>query len=55
LIHYFDEKPDELFSLEDDPRETTNLADQLPDEVSKLKTSLQAWWKETDARMPKKK
>jgi arylsulfatase A-like enzyme len=55
LIHYFDEKPDELFSLTDDPRETTNLADQLPDEVSKLKTSLKAWWKETDARMPKKK
>ena len=55
LIHYFDEKPDELFSLADDPRETTNLADQLPDQVLKLKTSLQAWWKDTDARMPKKK
>jgi arylsulfatase A-like enzyme len=55
LIHYFDEKPDELFSLADDPRETTNLADQLPDQVLILKTSLQAWWKDTDARMPKKK
>ena len=55
LIHYFDAQPDELFSLVDDPRETTNLANQLPDQVSKLKTSLKAWWQETGARMPQKK
>ena len=55
LIHYFDEKPDELFSLADDPRELNNLADQFPGLVNQLKASLQAWWTETDARMPKKK
>jgi arylsulfatase A-like enzyme len=55
LIHYFNEKPDELFSLADDPRELHNLADQLPVVVNQLKASLQAWWIETDARMPKKK
>jgi hypothetical protein len=55
LIHYFDEKPDELFSLADDPRELNNLADQSPGLVNQLKASLQAWWTETDARMPKKK
>jgi arylsulfatase A-like enzyme len=55
LIHYFDMQPDELFSLEDDPWETTNLADKLPDQVAKLKSSLQAWWLETGARMPQKK
>jgi len=55
LIHYFDEQPDELFSLANDPRETTNLAAQLPDLVNQLKSSLNAWWLETGARMPKKK
>ena len=55
LIHYFGEQPDELFSLANDPRETTNLAAQFPDLVIQLKSLLKAWWIETDARMPKKK
>ena len=55
LIHYFDMQPDELFSLANDPWETTNLADKLPGQVAKLKSSLQAWWLETGARMPQKK
>ena len=55
LIHYFEEQPDELFSLANDPRETTNLAVQFPDLVIQLKSLLKAWWIETDARMPKKK
>ena len=55
LIHYFDMQPDELFSLANDPWETTNLADQLPDLVVQLKSSLKAWWQETGARMPQKK
>jgi hypothetical protein len=55
LIHYFGEQPDELFSLANDPRETTNLAAQFPDLVIQLKSSLQAWWQETGARLPQKK
>jgi arylsulfatase A len=55
LIHYFGEQPDELFSLTDDPRETTNLAAEFPELVSQLKFSLQAWWLETGARLPQKK
>lgn len=55
LIHYFEERPDELFSLTNDPRETTNLAAEFPEIVSQLKLSLQAWWKETGARLPQKK
>jgi arylsulfatase A-like enzyme len=55
LIHYFDEQPDELFSLANDPRETTNLAAQFPELVIQLKASLKAWWLETGARLPKKK
>ena len=55
LIHYFDVRPDELFSLEEDPRETINLALQFPGLVSQLRTRLQAWWEETNARMPQKK
>ncbi len=55
LIHFFGEQPDELYSLANDPRETTNLADQFPDLLVQLKASLKAWWQETGARMPQKK
>ena len=55
LIHYFDMQPDELFSLVDDPYESTNLAAQFPELASQLKSSLKAWWLETGARMPQKK
>ena len=55
LIHYFDMQPDELYFLVDDPRETTNLANQFPARVSQLRASLKAWWQETGARMPQKK
>ena len=55
LIHYFGEQPDELFSLANDPRETTNLAAQFPGQVIQLKSSLKAWWQETGARLPQKK
>jgi hypothetical protein len=48
-------QPDELYFLVDDPRETTNLANQFPARVSQLKASLKAWWQETGARMPQKK
>jgi arylsulfatase A-like enzyme len=55
LIHYFDMQPDELYFLVDDPRETTNLANQFPARVSQLRASLKAWWQETGARMPQMK
>ena len=55
LIHYFGMQPDELFSLANDPRETTNLAAQFPELVIQLKSSLKAWWQETGARLPQKK
>ena len=55
LIHYFGEQPDELFSLANDPRETTNLAAQFPELVIQLKSSLKSWWQETGARLPQKK
>ncbi len=55
LIHYFDMQPDELFSLVDDPYETTNLAAQFPELASQLKSSLKTWWLKTGARMPQKK
>lgn len=55
LIHYFDMQPDELYSLANDPWETSNLASQEPDLVAHLKSSLKAWWQKTGARMPQKK
>jgi arylsulfatase A-like enzyme len=35
----------ELFDLKADPLETTNLAAQKPEEVTRLGHSLDAWWK----------
>lgn len=55
LIHYFDGTKDELYDLTNDPRETENLAGQLPFVAAKLKSTLEGWWKETGARLPEKK
>lgn len=52
LIYYFDESESELYDLSSDPLEEINLIKQLPFVASQLKTKLENWWKETDARLP---
>ena len=52
LIYYFDGSEAELYDLSNDPLEEKNLAKQLPFLTSQLKTKLDNWWKETDARLP---
>jgi arylsulfatase A len=52
LIYYFDGVEAELYDLSRDPLEETNLVRQLPFIASQLKTKLENWWKETDARLP---
>ncbi len=46
------ENPVELFDLNNDIGETTNLADSLPDKANELRELLQNWRKETGAQMP---
>ncbi|GAB3234934.1 sulfatase [Algoriphagus aestuariicola] len=52
LIYYFDGKEPELFDLSNDPEEKINLAKQLPLIVMQLKTKLEGFWENTDARLP---
>jgi arylsulfatase A-like enzyme len=52
LIYYFDGSEAELYDLSNDPLEEKNLAKQLPFLTSQLKTKLDNWWRETDARLP---
>lgn len=42
----------ELYDLENDLSETTNLADSLPDVAKRLRDRLHAWRKEVGAQMP---
>lgn len=52
LIYYFNGAEAELYDLSNDPLEEKNLVKQLPFIASQLKTKLEIWWNETDARLP---
>jgi uncharacterized sulfatase len=52
LIEFFDGTPLELFNLEDDLGETTNLADKMPDKAKALQAKLARWRESVGARMP---
>lgn len=53
LHYYFENNEVELFNLKKDIGETTDLALSEPEKTKELLTLLQAWWKETDAPLPK--
>jgi arylsulfatase A-like enzyme len=52
MIYYFDRSESELYDLSQDPLEENNLSKQLPLIAAQLKTKLENWWKQTDARLP---
>jgi arylsulfatase A-like enzyme len=52
LIHFFEDDRDELYDLEKDPAEKTDLAGKNPDKAKELRQRLEAWWKQTHAQMP---
>jgi arylsulfatase A len=52
LIEHFDSGEVELFSLKDDPSETSNLASDKPKEVASLRGQLAKWRDEIGARIP---
>lgn len=54
LIEYFDDGRLELYNLQDDIGETTNLAKKMPDKARQLHNLLVAWRKSVGARMPTK-
>jgi arylsulfatase A-like enzyme len=47
-----DGSPEELYDLETDPGERTNIASSFPADAARLKSELQAWLKDTNAQMP---
>ncbi len=52
LIEFFDGTPLELYNLEDDLGETTNLAGKLPEKAKQLQKMLAGWRRSVGARMP---
>jgi len=51
LIETFDPEGIELYNLEEDLSETTNLASQRPELVAELRQELDAWRRDVDAEM----
>ncbi|WP_235941710.1 sulfatase [Cyclobacterium roseum] len=52
LHHYFEEDDYELYNLEEDPGETTNLAEREPEIRDQLIKMLEGWRKEVHAPVP---
>ena len=53
LIHYYEDGRDELYNLVKDPGEQDDLAARHPPRARVLRRALDAWIKETGARIPK--
>ncbi len=53
LIEFFDGQPLELYHLEDDLGETTNLAEKMPERARRMQEMLAGWRRAVGARMPK--
>ena len=53
LIHYYEDGRDELYNLAKDTGELKDLAAAEPERVKTLRSALNAWLKETGARIPK--
>ena len=43
-LHIWDEVPVRLYDLEEDPHESTNLAEKHPDVVARMRKKLDDWW-----------
>lgn len=43
-LHIWDKVPVRLYDLEQDPHESTNLADKHPDAVARMRNKLDEWW-----------
>lgn len=54
LIHYYEEGQQELYNLEVDPAEQTDVSSENPEVAERLSDLLQAFLEETNANMPEK-
>lgn len=52
LVHFFETGTSELYRLNDDPGETTDLAQAVPDKAAALEGQLFRWLDSVDAQMP---
>ncbi len=52
LIEFYEDDHVELYNLEDDLGEKTNLATKLPDQAKQLREKLHAWREDVGAQMP---
>lgn len=52
LIEFFETGQVELYNLQDDIHESTNLADELPGKAKELQMKLHRWREENQAKMP---
>lgn len=52
LIHYFEDGRDELYNLDDDPGEQTDVVARNQEEAKELRKRLDAWLIEVGARLP---
>lgn len=52
LIHYYEDGRDELYNLQDDPGEQTDVAAAHPDRTHEMASRLAAWLKEAGALYP---
>ncbi len=52
LIEFFEDNRVELFNLQDDPGEQTELAARKPEEAQALRQKLRAWRQQVGAQMP---
>jgi arylsulfatase A-like enzyme len=52
LIRFFDDERLELYDLESDPGEQTDLAGREPDRTAALKARLDEWMKDVGAKIP---
>jgi arylsulfatase A-like enzyme len=52
LVEFFEEGALHLFNLKDDPTESKNLTEAMPEKAKQLHSKLAAWRKEVNAQMP---
>lgn len=51
LIEFLEGQPPEMFDLQADPQESTNLATSQPEKVEAMQSKLAAWRRSVDAQM----
>jgi len=55
LLEFFDDDSVELYDLEKDLGETTNLADEQPQRAAEMRARLKAWREASGAKLPRPK